>query len=347
MERKNHVLNYLPEEFLEVMLESGEKKFRVNQIYDWISNKNTIDFSQMLNLSLALRKKLGERFSFDLPTILNKAVSIDGTTKYLLELFDGNTIEMVLMPGDKKNTLCISSQVGCSRNCQFCATATLGLVRNLEVHEILAQVLIARAESGEKRVSNLVYMGMGEPLDNLDNVIKATKFMQHEQGFSMSPRKMTISTSGVTPKIKALADSNLKIKLAVSLNSAVPAKREILMPITKQYPLDELKKELIKFRKISSFRLTFEYVLIQDFNMGKDDLKALRKFLGDISCKLNLIKWNEVEGLDYSSPSDNEIDEFNSALQNMGIAVTQRKSRGQDIDAACGQLAAKYSVNRK
>jgi 23S rRNA (adenine2503-C2)-methyltransferase len=339
---QKHLLQLLPEELEELLIHLGEKKFRSKQILNWIYKNGKIDFEEMLTLSKSLRGELAKHFNNFIPIIKKTSSSQDGTTKYLLELSDGKFIEMVLIPAGEKNTLCISSQVGCARNCKFCATATLGFARNLEVHEIVGQVWLAIKELGESQLTNIVFMGMGEPLDNLENVVKAVRILQREECFSFSPRRITISTCGVIPGIRKLAESGLKIKLAVSLNAAIQKKREELMPVTKSYPLTELKNSLLSFRKATTFRITFEYVMIEDFNIGKEDVKALLYYLGDISCKLNVIKWNEVPGLPYKSPSKKEIDDFVKAISKLSFAVTHRKSRGADIEAACGQLAASY-----
>ncbi len=336
---KKHVLEFLPGE-LEKCL-PGEKKYRVNQILNWIYNNHEIDFYQMSTLPQNLREELATKFENFLPEIIKVDISKDGTKKFLLSLDDDNKIEMVLIPNDKKNTLCVSSQVGCAHNCSFCATASMGLIRNLEVYEILSQVFLTIKELKENKLTNIVFMGMGESLDNLQNVIKAVKILQEEQCFSFSPRRITISTCGIIPKLKELADSGLKIKLAVSLNSAIQKKREQLMPVCRKYPLTELKNALLDFRKNTPYRITFEYVMIKDFNIGQEDTKALLKFLGDISCKLNVIKWNEVPSMPFKSPSEEEVAEFILKMQKLSSAVTYRKSRGRDIAAACGQLAAK------
>jgi 23S rRNA (adenine2503-C2)-methyltransferase len=338
---KKHVLEFLPGELKKCL--PDEKKYRVNQILNWIYNNHEIDFYKMSTLPQNLREELATKFENFLPEVIKVDISKDGTKKFLLSLIDDNKIEMVLIPNDKKNTLCISSQVGCARNCSFCATASLGLIRNLEVYEILSQVFLAIKELKENKLTNIVLMGMGEPLDNLQNVIKAVKILQDEQCFSFSPRRITISTCGIIPELKELADSGLKIKLAVSLNSAIQEKREQLMPACKKYPLTELKNALLDFRKKTAFRITFEYVMIKDFNVGKEDTKALLKFLGDISCKLNVIKWNEVPSMPFKSPSEGEVAEFILRMQKLSSAVTFRKSRGWDINAACGQLAGKVT----
>ena len=337
-----HILNLLPNEWKNYLLDIDEPRYRLKQILNWIYKNRTLDFSLMTTLPESLRQKLKYDFDNFLPEIIKVDISKDGTKKFLLSLDDDNKIEMVLIPNDKKNTLCISSQVGCARNCGFCATASLGFTRNLEVYEILSQVFLAIKELEEKKLTNIVFMGMGEPLDNLKNIIKAVKILQEEQCFSFSPRRITISTCGIIPKLQELSDSGLKIKLAVSLNSAIQEKREQLMPVCRKYPLSELKNALLDFRKKTTSRITFEYVMIKDFNVGKDDVKALLKFLGDISCKLNVIKWNEVSSMPFKSPSEEEVAEFILRMQKLSSAVTYRKSRGQDINGACGQLAGNY-----
>jgi len=337
-----HILNLLPNEWKIYLLDINEPKYRLKQILNWIYKNRTLDFLLMTTLPESLRQKLKNDFVNFLPEIIKVDISKDGTKKFLLSLDDDNKIEMVLIPNDKKNTLCISSQVGCARNCGFCATASLGFTRNLEVYEILSQVFLAIKELEEKKLTNIVFMGMGEPLDNLKNIIKTVKILQEEQCFSFSPRRITISTCGIIPKLNELADSGLKIKLAVSLNSAIQEKREQLMPVSRKYPLTELKNALLDFRKKTAFRITFEYVMIKDFNIGQEDTKALLKFLGDISCKLNVIKWNEVSSMPFKSPSEEEVAEFILRMQKLSSAVTYRKSRGQDINGACGQLAGNY-----
>jgi 23S rRNA (adenine2503-C2)-methyltransferase len=338
---KKHILEFLPCELKKYL--PDEKKYRVSQILNWIYKNHEIDFYKMSTLPQSLREELFTKLENFLPEIIKIDISKDGTKKFLLSLYDKNKIEMVLIPNDNKNTLCISSQVGCARNCSFCATASMGLIRNLEIYEILSQVFLAIKELEENKLTNIVFMGMGEPLDNLENVIKAVRILQDEQCFNFSPRRITISTCGIIPKLKELADSGLKIKLAVSLNSTIQEKREQLMPVCRKYPLTELKNALLSFRKKTAFRITFEYVLIKDFNMGKEDVKALLKFLGDISCKLNVIKWNEVPSMPFKSPSEEEVTKFILRMQKLSSAVTYRKSRGQDINGACGQLATKVT----
>ncbi|MFA5499296.1 MAG: 23S rRNA (adenine(2503)-C(2))-methyltransferase RlmN [Candidatus Cloacimonadia bacterium] len=326
----------------ELQLEPKKIKYRVEQICDWLYKKQVSDFESMSNLPQDLRDRLKEKYSSELPKIVRKSVSVDGTKKYLLELTDSSYIEMVTIPEKKKLTLCVSSQVGCARGCAFCATAKNGLKRNLTSSEIIEQVVLAIRENPDRTLTNIVFMGMGEPLDNVVNVIKAVRILQDDRCLSFSPRRITVSTCGVIPGIRKLMESGLKVKLAVSLNAAIQRKREILMPVTKQYPLSDLIEELKYFRANTPFRITFEYVMIKDFNIGREDVKAIIKLLGQISCKLNLISWNETDGSNFKRPSEQEVDQFIKQLHQFSFAVTYRKSRGMDIEAACGQLSARY-----
>ncbi len=336
---KSHILELFPSDFASYLQQNKIASFRLDQLYNWLYRQNEIDFEKMTTLSKKFREKLKIDFDNFMPKVIQTKKAEDDTTKYLLELKDDQHIEMVIIPFKDKNTLCLSSQVGCARGCHFCATAKMGLIRNLEVYEIVSQIKIAKKILAEKKLTNLVFMGMGEPLDNFENVVKAIKLLQQEKCFNISPRRITVSTSGIIPKIAEMVNLDLKLKLAVSLNAAIQSKREKLMPVAKQYPLTKLKNVLLDFQKKSSYRITFEYVLIKNFNMQKEDSSALRKFLGDLSCKLNLIKWNPVPGISYQSPSDAEINDFIQSIQKLKSAITFRKSRGDEIQAACGQLA--------
>jgi 23S rRNA (adenine2503-C2)-methyltransferase len=339
-EEKKHILTLYPDELELQFAKWNEKSYRVKQLCNWLYQNKIIDLQKMGNLSQALRNHLAEQFSFYLPVILSTSLSKDKSIKYLLEMEDKERIEMVVMPGEKKQTLCISTQIGCARNCLFCATGKLGLKRNLSISEIVSQVYLA--QQLHKTLTNIVFMGMGEPLDNLENVIQAIRLLQHDALFSFSPRRITVSTAGVVPNIYTLADSNLKLKLAVSLNAVFDEKRNRLMPVNKLYPLAELKKSLLYFTKKNPFRVTLEYVLLKDFNMGDDDISELRKFSNDLSCKINLIAWNPVKDLPFEAPEENDVNSFREKLHSLQAAITLRSSRGADINAACGQLAAEY-----
>jgi len=330
-----------PDELQTRILEAGFKAFRYRQLMKWLYPKVVNDLSCMTDLPADFKEFLTTNYSFTLTVIKQSLTAKDGATKFVLELADGELIESVLMPEGGKNTLCISSQVGCAFGCSFCATGKLGAVRDLTVDEIIGQIIIARQFLKDDKLTNIVFMGMGEPLDNLANVVPAIKILQSDFGLQFSPRRMTVSTSGYVPRIYELAETGIRIKLAVSLNSAINEKRDEIMPINKMYNLSELKNAILSFRKSSPWRITLEYIMIPDFNMSEEDAKALIKFVGDISCKLNLISYNEVEGFDWRSPSIKEALAFQDRLRQLPIAVTIRKSRGTEISAACGQLAAK------
>ena len=305
-----HILNYNITELKEKLAIICQKQFRVNQVLLWIFKRYTIDFEKMTNISKENQILLSNNFSNELPKVLDVKKSVDGTTKFLISLSDDAVIEMVYMPSEKKTSLCISTQVGCMKGCVFCATARLGLLRNISQDELLAQIFLTYQYFPNKRITNLVLMGMGEPLDNFENIISFLDIVQSNEGLSFSGRRITISTCGVVPRIYQLADLRIKVKLAVSLNSAINEERNKIMPINLKYNLNELKASLLYFRKKTNFRITFEYVMIANFNMNKADIIALKKFCGDISCKLNLIKWNEVQYLDWKAPNDEEINSF-------------------------------------
>jgi len=336
----NNVLDLSPEAVEARLTALGHKPFRARQVLHWLYEKGAADWQEMTSLSLELRGQLAAEWTLGLPVVEREARSADGSSKLLLRLTDGARIEMVLMPGESKTTLCVSSQVGCARGCTFCATARLGLRRSLTPGEMVGQVLLARRLAGGRRLTNIVLMGMGEPLDNLPAVLEAVRTLQHERGCKFSPRRITLSTCGVVPGIGKLAASGVKMKLAVSLNAALDAKRELLMPTAKVWPLARLKKALFDYTRVTPFRVTLEYIMMDGFNMGEEDIKALRRFCGDLPCKLNLIPWNAVPGLPWQSPDEQAINDFLAALQPLPVAVTLRRSRGADVQAACGQLAA-------
>lgn len=338
---KISIWSLLPEELEKILSAEGLKKFRTQQILNWLYKNRVSSFDEMRNIDKTTKSLLEAKFTIELPAIKKISKSSDGTNKFLLKLADSSLIEMVLIPAEEKLTLCISSQVGCRRGCTFCATSKLGFKRNLLVDEIIAQVILA-VKNAEQKLTNIVFMGMGEPLDNLDNVIKAVKLLQHEKCMSFSPRRVTISTCGVVPKIFQLADMKLKIKLAVSLNAALDSKRARIMPVNNKFNLTTLKNSLRYFQKYSPHRITLEYVLIKNLNMTAEDIEALRVFCGDLSCKINLIPWNAIPGDKWQPPSKQEVIKFQQELmKRTDSAVTLRNSRGQDISAACGMLAAK------
>ncbi|MBD3333659.1 23S rRNA (adenine(2503)-C(2))-methyltransferase RlmN, partial [candidate division GN15 bacterium] len=269
--------------------------------------------------------------------------------KFLFRLHDGHPIEAVLIPDDDspRKALCISSQAGCALGCKFCATGTLGLLRDLTPGEIVGQMMYLRDRFGGDAFTNVVMMGMGEPLMNFNNVVTALRIASDSLGMGHPARKITISTSGVSPKIKKLADTGLKTRLAISLHAADQAKRERIMPIAQTFKLDKLMEAIRYYTERTGFRVTFEYIVFEDFNDTMDDVKALARLIQGIPCKINLLAYNPVDGLDFERPSDDKVDWFARQLYPRAPAVTVRKSRGQDIDAACGQLAAKHSIRRQ
>lgn len=314
--------------------------YRHRQLMHWLYVKQVFEPEQMTDLPANFKAFVSEHFSFTLPRIDFSKTASDGSTKYRLLMEDVAKIEMVMIPDrGNKLTLCVSSQVGCARACSFCATGRIGIKRNLEVHEIVGQILMAASLSPQQRLTNIVFMGMGEPLDNLPNVLKALSIIQAEDTLAFSPRRTTISTCGVVNGIVALTDSGIRCKLAVSLNSAIDTVRDTLMPINKIHPLAALKNALIYYLKANNFRVTFEYILIPEVNMGAADIKALKKFVGDLSCKLNFIPYNPVPLLPYRAPDQAEIEAFMAAAQCLNQAVTLRRSRGAEVCGACGQLA--------
>jgi 23S rRNA (adenine2503-C2)-methyltransferase len=344
-------LSYNSKEWCELFLPLSahnprKARYRATQVCDWIYKKLITDYTKMSNLPKNLRDSLQEKIPIELPEVKKVSLSVDGTKKYLLELTDGNLIEMVLIPAQSKQTLCVSSQVGCLRKCRFCATGNSGFNRSLNAAEIIAQVLIALQDNRETKLTNIVFMGMGEPLDNLDNLCKSIRLLQEEQTLSFSPRRITVSTCGIIPGMRKLFAERIKVKLAVSLNSAIQEKREYLMPVAKLYPLPTLKEELLFYQRNNPFRVTFEYIMIKDFNIGKEDAQALIDYIGDLCCKVNLISWNKTTAKQiFQSPSAQEIERFTEYLQVLPFAVTYRKSRGDDINAACGQLAARAKMS--
>ncbi len=312
--------------------------YRSKQLLDWMYKHFQDPLGDKINLPSELKLYLKETYAFHLPAIALRLHSADKSTKYRFLMEDGASVEGVLIPEKTKHTLCVSSQAGCARACAFCATGTMGLKRNLEAHEIVGQIIIAMRECLPERLTNIVFMGMGEPLDNLDNVLQALSVIQAEQSLAFSPRRTTISTCGVVPQIRKLADSGIKAKLAVSLNSAIDAKRDELMPINRRYPLNLLKQALLYYARKSSFRITFEYILIPEVNMGKADLVALRKFVGDLPCKINFIPYNPAANLPYTAPTEEHISYFMNQAASLPQAIMLRRSRGLDVFGACGQL---------
>lgn len=318
----------------------GATKFRARQIHNWIYLKSVKEIDEMTDLSIKFRDELKKVAKVTDIKIKVKQVSTDGTIKYLLEYPDGECVETVLMRFDNRANLtaCVSSQVGCAVNCTFCATGKRGFIRNLSYKEIIEQVLTIQRDTNLK-VTNVVFMGQGEPLLNLDNVLKAMEIFN--ENFQIGARRLTVSTSGIIPQIYKLADMEMQSTLALSLHASNHETRLKLMPIEEKYSMSELHKALKYYCEKTGRRITIEYLLIKDLNDTVDSAKQLAGYLRDIKCNINLIPYNPTEKNDYKRPSNNSIMKFKSLMEHSGKKVTVRLERGADIDAACGQLRGK------
>jgi len=295
----------------------------------------------MTDLTKEIRSRIDEAYEFRGPALERKVESQDGTVKFLFRLDDGLPIETVLIPDEERQTLCLSSQSGCALGCHFCATGTMGLKRNLTVGEMVGQLLYVRENYGNAAFSNVVFMGMGEPFNNYDNLVGALRIMTDSLGLGVAAKKITVSTVGITPIISKYADSGLKANLAVSLHAATQEKREAVMPVARTYHLDALMDAIRYYTRKTGRRVTFEYILFDGFNDTMDDILAFARLVQGIPCKINVLAYNPVAESGFSSPSDDKVDWFAKMLYPRTPAVTVRKSRGQDIAAACGQLAAR------
>ena len=317
---------------------AGHKAFRGRQIFQWIWEKGVDSFTEMSNLSKDFIEELEATCSLQLTTVHQVQTSeTQGTSKLLIRLDDGKFVETVLIPEAKRTTVCLSSQVGCALDCDFCATGKMGLKRNLTSGEIADQLLHVRKFS-QRPITNIVFMGMGEPFHNYDQVIKAAGILNAGSGFSHGARKITISTSGLVPQIRRFADEGHRYKLAVSLNASDDASRTRIMPVNKKWDIEELVKACKYYTELSKNMLTFEYVLMQGVNDSLGDARRLSKIANQVFCKVNVIPYNEVaEG--YLRPSKKRINTFLEALEGARFGVTVRWSQGDDIDAACGQLS--------
>ena len=327
-------------ELKEIFCEWNVETYRVHQVFTWVYHYNCRDFSEMSNISKSLRSKLAEHFHFSLPKIQQRTHSIDGSIKYLMELNDGAVVESVWMPSDSRKTLCLSTQVGCRLNCSFCLTASLGLKRNLTAGEIIGQHIAINEELEEKdQITNVVFMGMGEPLDNYVPVVNALRIMTSPEAMKVSTRKVTVSTSGLVEKIKAFQEENLHINLAISLNASDNATRDWLMPINKKYPIEVLIDCLKKYPLKPQRRHTIEYVLLEGINDSDEDAERLAKWLQGVPCKINLIPFNFFDSSEYRPPSENRVLDFQNYLMKRNFSAFIRKNRATDILGACGQLA--------
>ncbi len=310
------------------------------QVLQWIYEKGVFDPAEFTNLSKKIRESLSSDFSWNLPSVNSHLISKDESEKFLLESKDGLFYEMVLMPYDNRVTLCISSQVGCRMGCTFCQTGKLGLKRNLSSGEILTQILIANQRLDGRRVTNIVFMGMGEPLDNYEEVVKACRLMVDPKALGLSMARVTVSTSGVVPHIERLG-KELPVRLAISLHNADDQKRSAIMPVNRKYSLAQLKKALLNYPAPKRLGITFEYVMIEGENDSIEDAKKLVRFLTGLKAKVNLIPINHFPGLDMKPSAAGRLRQFQTYLSDRSIPAPVRYSRGQDISGGCGQLAAK------
>ena len=335
---KKDIASYNFEELKEEMLSLGEKPFRSKQIYSWLHEKLVDSFEEMTNLSKALREKLEENYTIKKVEMAAHQISkVDPTEKFLFELEDGNMIESVLMKYNYGNSVCISSQVGCRMGCRFCASTIDGLERNLTPSEMLRQVYRIQKITGE-RVSNIVIMGSGEPLDNYDNFVKFVHMVSDEHGLNISQRNITASTCGIVPNIYRLAEEGLQITLALSLHGSNQEKRKALMPVANKYELPEVLEACDAYFEKTGRRTTFEYSLVKGVNDLPEDAKELISMLRHRNCHLNLIPVNPIKERDFKKPDRKNAEEFKNKLEKSGINVTIRRERGSDIDGACGQL---------
>lgn len=331
-----------PEE-IKTMLESeGEKPYRAGQIFSWLHRQCVSSYDEMTNLSKALREKLNR--DHPLITLRERACQIsgkDGTRKYLFELEDGNTVESVLMKYHHGNSVCVSSQVGCAMGCAFCASTLNGLIRSLRASEMLEQVYRIQKQTQE-RVSNVVIMGMGEPLANYEETVRFIRLLSHKDGLDLSQRNITLSTCGLVPQIRRLAEEGLTITLAISLHAADDETRKKLMPVANRYSIDEILDAVSEYFEKTGRRVSFEYALTEGVNDSSDDAKNLSKLLHGFPCHVNLIPVNTVTESGLNRPASESVGEFYKKLEKYGINVTIRKEMGSDIDGACGQLRNRY-----
>ena len=341
---KQNIRNISQDDINDFIKSINEKSFRAKQIYEWIWKKNAQRFEDMTNISKPLRQKLAEQYFFNSVQIKSFQKSKDKTIKYIFELPDKLLIEGVLIPAKKRVTACVSSQVGCALNCKFCATGDMGFTRNLTDAEIYEHIFLLNQESEkefDKKLTNIVIMGMGEPLMNYENTLLAIEKVTKKSGLAMSPTRITLSTVGLTYEIKKLADDNIKFNLAVSLHSANDEKRSEIMPINKTNSIKSLIEALKYFNKKTNKRITFEYLLLKEINDSPEDAYELAEFCKNFPVKINLIEYNTTENSPFKKTNFERVEQFKEVLEKKNLVVNLRKSRGSDINAACGQLVKK------
>ena len=333
---KDYDLNELKEELIKI----GEKPFRAEQIFKWLYQEKVKSFDDMTNLSLELREKLKQNYTMCNFNILRKQESKDGTIKYLFDVLDGNAIETVLMSYHHGYSICVSSQIGCKMGCKFCASTGINFIRNLSSGEIVEQILAVEQDTGY-RISNVVLMGIGEPLDNYDNVVNAIHIINNPKGINIGARHISLSTSGLVPQIYKLAEENIQCTLSISLHATNNKKRSSMMPVNDAYPIEELIQACKDYIEKTHRRISFEYALAKDNNDNIEDAKELVKLLKGMICHVNLIPINKIENGKFDKSSNDNIIKFRDYLNDHGIVATIRRELGSDIDAACGQLRRK------
>ena len=344
MEKKNDIRSLTLDELTSFFQKNSLPLYKAKQVYEWLWKKSCLSFDEMTNISLETRKLLKNKFVINHINIDRFQKSNDGTIKNAIALFDDLFVESVLIPTKNRTTACVSSQVGCSLDCEFCATSKMDRIRNLNPDEIYDQVATINSQSLNyygKPLSNIVFMGMGEPLLNYNNVIEGIKKITSKNGLGMSPKRITVSTSGISKMIIKMADDNVKFNLAVSLHSAIEKTRNEIMPFTKKFPLNDLKQAIKHWYSKTKKIVTYEYIVWNNINDDDEHINALVDFCKFSPSKVNLIEYNSTENSLFNSASENIIDRYIDALEKNKIPVTIRKSRGKDIDAACGQLANK------
>ncbi|HEU4717255.1 MAG TPA: 23S rRNA (adenine(2503)-C(2))-methyltransferase RlmN [Bacteroidia bacterium] len=338
------------EELKTFFTEKGEKAFRAKQVWEWLWQKSARGFDEMTNLSKGTRELLSQSFSFPVVRIDNFQVSRDRTIKNAFRLHDGNIVEGVLIPTESRMTACISSQVGCSLTCKFCATGKLARLRNLDAEEIYDQVVLIRDQAMKNYnspLTNIVYMGMGEPLLNYRNTLDSVERITSPDGLGMSPQRITVSTAGIAKMIRKLGDDGVKFNLALSLHAANDKKRDYIMPINEQNTLEALAESLNYFYDKTGTRVTFEFIVFKDFNDSVEDAEELAAYCRKVPAKVNIIEYNPIDDGEFRQTLPSRLDAFKNALEEKGVIVNVRRSRGKDIDAACGQLANKNDAVKK
>ena len=344
VETRQDIRKLTRQELKEFFVSQGDKAFRANQVYEWLWQKSATDFAQMTNLSKATREMLEQHFTINNVEIGGQQKSVDRTIKSTMRLFDSNIVEGVLIPTTHRMTACISSQVGCSLTCAFCATGKLERLRNLDASEIYDQVVLIKEQAEQEYnqpLTNIVYMGMGEPLLNYNNVLQSVEHITSPEGLGMSPRRITVSTAGIAKMIRKLGDDEVKFNLALSLHAANDTKRNEIMPINETNTLEALREALKYYFAKTKNPVTYEYILFYNFNDSLEDAEELYQFTRHLPCKVNIIEYNPVADTPFSKADEGTLDKFAAYLDKRGVTVKVRRSRGKDIDAACGQLAGK------